>query len=66
MLKWNFKEIQFMFRGALGPFLKYEWLLEWIISGNLWSDLLELFQGTKDESPISHSQSLETCKNRFF
>lgn len=38
----------------------------WIISGNLWSFLSELFQGSKDEFPISHSQSWEAYKNDFF
>lgn len=36
------------------------------MSGNLWSGLLELFQGTKNEFLISHSQSLEAYKNEFF
>ena len=55
-----------MFQGTQEPFLKKERFLAWIISGNLWSDLLELFQGTKDEFPISHSQSLEAYKNECF
>lgn len=54
-----------MFQGTQEPFLKKERFLALIISGNLWSDLLELFQGTKDEFPISHSQSLEAYKNEF-
>lgn len=54
-----------MFQGTQEPFFKKERFLALIISGNLWSDLLELFQGTKDEFPISHPQSLETYKNEF-
>lgn len=49
-----------MFQGQKIRAILKMWMihLPWIIDGNLWSILLELFQGTKDEFPISHSQGL--------